>query len=207
MFEYADVVKKTSAVHGVVGASPFVLNEVMVSSETNLTGAQRLDHFVGGAVGVAFGHRFAEHRLLFGEVVDVAAEFAQLVGEFGADRLQTFLDTRQLFTRGADCCVGVGEPLTDLTVQFLQRVDLLLQRIDALEHDRVDDRLLVLKRSRDLSECADACIDDGSFGVGRPETLAKFVEFGTKVGEQALCLTSLLPEHCHSTKVPCGGVR
>jgi ABC-type lipoprotein release transport system permease subunit len=37
--EYDDVVKKTSLVKGVVGASPFVLNEVMVSSETNLTGA------------------------------------------------------------------------------------------------------------------------------------------------------------------------
>ena len=37
--EYDDVVKTTSAVNGVVGASPFVLNEVMVSSETNLTGA------------------------------------------------------------------------------------------------------------------------------------------------------------------------
>lgn len=37
--EYDDVVKKTAAVQGVVGASPFVLNEVMVSSETNLTGA------------------------------------------------------------------------------------------------------------------------------------------------------------------------
>lgn len=37
--EYADVVKKTSAVPGVAGATPFVLNEVMVSSETNVTGA------------------------------------------------------------------------------------------------------------------------------------------------------------------------
>jgi ABC-type lipoprotein release transport system permease subunit len=37
--EYDDVVKKTTAVKGIVGASPFVLNEVMVSSETNLTGA------------------------------------------------------------------------------------------------------------------------------------------------------------------------
>ena len=86
-------------------------------------------------------------------------------------------------------------------------VDLLLQRIDALEHDRVDDRLLILERCGDLSEGADACIDDCSFGVGCSEALAEFVEFGAKVGEQALCLTSLLPEHCHSTKVPCGGVR
>jgi ABC-type lipoprotein release transport system permease subunit len=37
--EYDDVAAKTRAVKGVVGASPFVLNEVMVSSESNLTGA------------------------------------------------------------------------------------------------------------------------------------------------------------------------
>jgi lipoprotein-releasing system permease protein len=37
--EYDDVVKKTKAVKGVAGATPFVLNEVMVSSETNVTGA------------------------------------------------------------------------------------------------------------------------------------------------------------------------
>jgi ABC-type lipoprotein release transport system permease subunit len=37
--EYGDVVSRTATVPGVVGASPFVLNEVMVSSETNLTGA------------------------------------------------------------------------------------------------------------------------------------------------------------------------
>jgi lipoprotein-releasing system permease protein len=37
--EYDDVVKKTSSVPGVAGATPFVLNEVMVSSETNVTGA------------------------------------------------------------------------------------------------------------------------------------------------------------------------
>lgn len=37
--EYADVAKKTRELPGVVGASPFILNEVMVSSETNLTGA------------------------------------------------------------------------------------------------------------------------------------------------------------------------
>ena len=37
--EYADVVAKTAKIPGVVGATPFVLNEVMVSSESNLTGA------------------------------------------------------------------------------------------------------------------------------------------------------------------------
>ena len=37
--EYADVVKQTSAIPGILGATPFVLNEVMVSSESNLTGA------------------------------------------------------------------------------------------------------------------------------------------------------------------------
>lgn len=37
--EYDDVVKKTSALKGIAGATPFVLNEVMVSSETNVTGA------------------------------------------------------------------------------------------------------------------------------------------------------------------------
>lgn len=37
--EYADVADKTKGLPGVVGASPFVLNEVMVSSESNLTGA------------------------------------------------------------------------------------------------------------------------------------------------------------------------
>ncbi|MBM4282761.1 MAG: ABC transporter permease [Deltaproteobacteria bacterium] len=37
--EYDDVARQTSAIAGVVGASPFVLNEVMVSSESNLTGA------------------------------------------------------------------------------------------------------------------------------------------------------------------------
>lgn len=37
--EYDDVVKKTGAVKGVAGATPFILNEVMVSSETNVTGA------------------------------------------------------------------------------------------------------------------------------------------------------------------------
>ena len=37
--EYDDVQKKTRDVPGVTGASPFVLNEVMVSSDTNLTGA------------------------------------------------------------------------------------------------------------------------------------------------------------------------
>lgn len=37
--EYGDVVTKTKAVPGVAGATPFVLNEVMVSSETNVTGA------------------------------------------------------------------------------------------------------------------------------------------------------------------------
>lgn len=37
--EYEDVVKKTKDLPGVVGATPFVLNEVMVSSESNLTGA------------------------------------------------------------------------------------------------------------------------------------------------------------------------
>jgi lipoprotein-releasing system permease protein len=37
--EYEDVIQKTSKVRGVTGATPFVLNEVMVSSESNLTGA------------------------------------------------------------------------------------------------------------------------------------------------------------------------
>ncbi len=37
--EYNDVVEKTKKVPGVLGATPFVLNEVMVSSDTNLTGA------------------------------------------------------------------------------------------------------------------------------------------------------------------------
>ncbi|MBI1946676.1 MAG: FtsX-like permease family protein [Deltaproteobacteria bacterium] len=37
--EYADVANKTRSVPGVIGASPFILNEVMVSSDTNLTGA------------------------------------------------------------------------------------------------------------------------------------------------------------------------
>jgi ABC-type lipoprotein release transport system permease subunit len=37
--EYDDVVKKTRSLPGVIGATPFVLNEVMVSSESNLTGA------------------------------------------------------------------------------------------------------------------------------------------------------------------------
>jgi ABC-type lipoprotein release transport system permease subunit len=37
--EYESVVEKTRALPGVKGASPFVLNEVMVSSEQNLTGA------------------------------------------------------------------------------------------------------------------------------------------------------------------------
>lgn len=37
--EYDEVVKKTRDVKGVTGATPFVLNEVMVSSDTNLTGA------------------------------------------------------------------------------------------------------------------------------------------------------------------------
>ena len=37
--EYADVVKQTHQVPGVTGASPFVLNEVMVSSDSNVTGA------------------------------------------------------------------------------------------------------------------------------------------------------------------------
>jgi len=37
--EYADVVDKSLKVAGVLGATPFVLNEVMVSSDTNLTGA------------------------------------------------------------------------------------------------------------------------------------------------------------------------
>jgi ABC-type lipoprotein release transport system permease subunit len=37
--EYDDVVKKTGALPGIIGATPFVLSEVMVSSETNVTGA------------------------------------------------------------------------------------------------------------------------------------------------------------------------
>lgn len=37
--EYAEVSAKTRGVPGVIGASPFILNEVMVSSDTNLTGA------------------------------------------------------------------------------------------------------------------------------------------------------------------------
>lgn len=37
--EYDDVVKKSSTVKGVGGASPFVLSEVMVSSEVNVSGA------------------------------------------------------------------------------------------------------------------------------------------------------------------------
>lgn len=37
--EYDEVVRKVSEVEGVTGASPFVLNEVMVSSEINLSGA------------------------------------------------------------------------------------------------------------------------------------------------------------------------
>ncbi len=37
--EYDDVVTKTKAVKGVAGATPFVLNEVMVSSDSNVTGA------------------------------------------------------------------------------------------------------------------------------------------------------------------------
>ena len=37
--EYDEIVKKTGLLPGVVGATPFVLNEVMVSSETNVTGA------------------------------------------------------------------------------------------------------------------------------------------------------------------------
>jgi lipoprotein-releasing system permease protein len=37
--EYEDVRDKTRGVKGVTGASPFVLNEVMVSSDVNLTGA------------------------------------------------------------------------------------------------------------------------------------------------------------------------
>jgi lipoprotein-releasing system permease protein len=36
--EYADVLKKVEAVPGVIGATPFTLNEVMVSSESNLSG-------------------------------------------------------------------------------------------------------------------------------------------------------------------------
>ena len=38
-FEWQEALKKTSAVPGVVGVSPFVFNEVMLSSENNLTGA------------------------------------------------------------------------------------------------------------------------------------------------------------------------
>jgi hypothetical protein len=37
--EYPDILKKTRAVTGVTGASPFVLNEVMITSDVNLTGA------------------------------------------------------------------------------------------------------------------------------------------------------------------------
>ena len=37
--EYDDVVAKSSKVNGVAGATPFVLNEVMISAETNATGA------------------------------------------------------------------------------------------------------------------------------------------------------------------------
>lgn len=37
--EYPEIIEKTRAVKGVTGASPFVLNEVMVSSDVNLTGA------------------------------------------------------------------------------------------------------------------------------------------------------------------------
>ena len=37
--EYDDVVKKSAGVGGVAGASPFVLSEVMVSSEVNVSGA------------------------------------------------------------------------------------------------------------------------------------------------------------------------
>ncbi|OGQ26308.1 MAG: hypothetical protein A2138_17440 [Deltaproteobacteria bacterium RBG_16_71_12] len=37
--EYGDVAAKTRSVPGVIGASPFILNEVMVSSDSNLTGA------------------------------------------------------------------------------------------------------------------------------------------------------------------------
>lgn len=37
--EYPDIIEKTRGVKGVTGASPFVLNEVMVSSDVNLTGA------------------------------------------------------------------------------------------------------------------------------------------------------------------------
>ena len=37
--EYGEVVEKSKKVAGVLGATPFVLNEVMVSSDTNLTGA------------------------------------------------------------------------------------------------------------------------------------------------------------------------
>ncbi len=37
--EYVEVADKTKVVPGVVGASPFIMNEVMVSSDTNLTGA------------------------------------------------------------------------------------------------------------------------------------------------------------------------
>jgi ABC-type lipoprotein release transport system permease subunit len=37
--EYGEVIEKSKKIPGVTGATPFVLNEVMVSSETNLTGA------------------------------------------------------------------------------------------------------------------------------------------------------------------------
>lgn len=38
-FEWQEVLKKTNATPGVLGASPFVFNEVMLSSDSNLTGA------------------------------------------------------------------------------------------------------------------------------------------------------------------------
>jgi ABC-type lipoprotein release transport system permease subunit len=37
--EYPDVIQKTRDIKGITGVSPFVLNEVMVSSDVNLTGA------------------------------------------------------------------------------------------------------------------------------------------------------------------------
>ncbi len=37
--EYEDVIDKTTKLKGVAGATPFVLNEVMVSSDSNITGA------------------------------------------------------------------------------------------------------------------------------------------------------------------------
>lgn len=37
--EYAEIIGKTEKVDGIIGASPFVLNEVMISSDVNLSGA------------------------------------------------------------------------------------------------------------------------------------------------------------------------